>query len=89
VTWDAVSSHPLKLPAGRDVKAAWKVSSTQGGQKTLTIVLQVDEQDDAFPDECRTAIATEGRSAVAAYADQEWLPQRFLVTTTGLVPEYD
>jgi hypothetical protein len=39
---------------------------------------------DAFPDECKRAIQTQGRSAVQKYGDAPTLPTRIILTTDGV-----
>jgi hypothetical protein len=74
----------------RTAKRAWALDAADGqtGTKVTVQVFQVDYPDEAFPDECRLAISSGGRSALKPYLGEAELPRVILLTTDGVCPQW-
>lgn len=92
--WRIIDTRPLADPAapgGYDSNQAWEVDVQHrqtGERETLRVDRAGNEPFDAFPEECRRAMQTQGRSAVQLYSDAPRMPRRIVLTTDGIRPDF-
>ena len=87
--WRIVDTR--SIAEGAEGARAWSVDIEERptAQRDLIRVDRVgDHPFDEYPDECRRAMQTQGRSVVQKYLDAPRLPRRIALTIDGVRPDF-
>lgn len=87
--WRIVDTR--SIAEGAEGARAWSVD-VEERQTALRDVIHVDRVGDhpfdEYPDECRRAMRTQGRSVVQKYLDAPRMPRRIALTIDGVRPDF-
>lgn len=89
--WRIIDTRPLADRGGSEGNEAWAVE-VENRQTAQREVIRVDRTGDhpfdEFPDECRRAMQTQGRSIVQKYLDAPRMPRQIDLMIDGFKPDF-